>query len=69
MDQDEILSQLFELASQMNTFTIGALMRPGRLSSEAAFEETRPLREALIRLYEAAGRPVPVYLRPNLEGT
>lgn len=62
MDHDEILSQLFEHALQTYTFTIGALIRPGRLSSERAFEEVEPLRQNLVRLYKAAGRPVPTYL-------
>lgn len=62
MDQDEILTQLFEHALKMHGYAIGALMRPGRVSSEKAIEEVEPLRQELVRLYQAAGREVPTYL-------
>lgn len=63
MDRDEILSQLFEHAMHMHTFAIGALMRPGRLASDKAIEETEPFRQTLVRLFQAAGREVPSYLQ------
>jgi hypothetical protein len=62
MDKDELQNQLFEHALQVHGFILGVLLRDRKLTSEKAVEQVEPFRQNLVRLYEAAGRPIPRYL-------